>query len=313
MNKEALQQYINDCRAHQCTDIQIAQLLEQAGWHSADYLPLLNLSTFSNPTVSPKKSRLTLIIGIALIVLIIVCAAIWWLYFRTPAPSISIITETQQISSTPTVSTEILTPTPAATDATSFTSAQVINQFEQLITSNSIEIVGQSRGALQGCVGNASYHGIKTNATQYALDESQFDPVTKPLCPENAFEVYFETYWIDDKIYYRQYQDKAFEEKPADQNIILATQPQKYLTEYAPVASSITDFTQVDSSTVTFTASVTAGPKGKYSLSFNNQNELTYFTYDLTDPESGSVNAGSIKISVPQQLVTPPPLPTPTR
>lgn len=113
-----------------------------------------------------------------------------------------------------------------------FSPTQVKELLTQLVTAKDLEIKEDVTGAISGCGLTMTYLGQIKDENRYAHKESHYEKGALGFCNDpDLREDFYETYWIGDKIYNRQYPDDPFYSLDPDSPIIRADEPSDRLKQ----------------------------------------------------------------------------------
>lgn len=275
--------------------VELSSELSETPQGGTDNLP-------ESPSQKPKSNRVFRLV-ILIFMLLFIGSGVY-LFFKLYSQKTNL-----QVGNNP-------SETPTSTEAQNITEvpsapATLETMLSDLVTSEELELNDANSMTIGKCKGTGLYKGIIQNGNAYSLGESNLTADVIQYCPDNLTATFNETYWIGDKIYYKQYRNKPFAEKNPNQPIAIGENPKHYLKRILPDPATIQNLKEVNGATREISFSGTTEDKIKItytaSVSDNKITKLTYRTYAISDPDFGSYRMeGSIRFTTPDVKITAP-------
>ncbi|PIP23559.1 MAG: hypothetical protein COX36_02585, partial [Candidatus Nealsonbacteria bacterium CG23_combo_of_CG06-09_8_20_14_all_38_19] len=209
------------------------------------------------------------------------------------------------------------TPTVGELSSMSFSQEDLSKLLNNLVKAGDLEIREEMSGSGDSldCSTIKTYVGRIKGGKEYALDQLQFvDKGSSVNCRMQGFiETYFETYWIGDEIYNRQYKDKNFEKISSNSQIYKATNPKEYLRSLFSDQQTLV-LNSVDDKGETLEIKANGGDKKFYgeilSVDFNfiidkAEGKISGFTYTLADKDNNTTKASVVLASPAPSIILP--------
>lgn len=308
MNNEVdVENYISFERLKGASDEFIWSQLEQAGWKREQVEKHFNSSgTHGSKKLVTVKSALISLLVCSLLVMLFV------FFYNAIKPVIIQRADNRNSIHTPTLDTTIF-PSPATREAGWVDSNQVKKFIGEIMESKSLEFTDQSETLIgDTCRGKGEVQGIIQENNRYIKSDGQFTAETFQTCPIDLKEAFFETYWIGEQIYYRQYKDRNFSEKKTGESVAVGDEPAEYLRQILPTIGTIQLVESGEPpNTVKMTAINGLGVSSNYTIYFDELatiKSIEYQTEIVSDPEFGSYSSSGTLSFLPQQQQIVPPL-----
>lgn len=256
-----------------------------------------------NPTPLPEKpkSKLPLIILIIILLITLTGGTIFY-YLNLKLPI------TPEVSQNQLVPTSQPSITPQITELPG-TNKPLTELLSDLSASTNLEIAESSTLTIVKCIGTGTLKGIIQNNNYYALSQSNFTLDSVVFCPEDLKATYYETYWIGEKIYYKQYPNKPFAIKNPDEPIAVGENPKDYIARILPDPNTIQILPSTEAAEIKFKGVTKDAIEITYTATVANNKikQLIYQTEEIDNPDIGPYSAkGTIQFGIPDLTLTAP-------
>ena len=113
------------------------------------------------------------------------------------------------------------------------TTAGLEKIFAELLDATDFEVQDTAKTMYRDCTMQGTYKGIHKFDKSYIQQESRYqDEIAKEKCNEHSLiAAYFETYWIGENVYYRQYKDKKLTKLVGNEVVAMGAKPKEYLKQ----------------------------------------------------------------------------------
>ncbi len=267
------------------------------------------------PQLLPKKrSRLPLIISLALFFLIILFGGGYVFLANRSQP---VMTQRISMPSQPAVSPSA-TPVPTIVAEIGVTTETLRLLIQQLIDQTDMTLVdtvkAELTGEYAGCQITGVYKSTVKNENAYGLQDYTYPSETAgDMCERNSlYALYTETYWIGKDRYNKQYKDKPFEKLKPDSQLATAKKGNAYLKEIFanPQSLTVTSQEKKEATIVVHAVSTVAEKKTIYQITIDTaKNQITKIVYsgEQANPDNKNttmVFSGDTTIFIPGETIT---------